>query len=362
MKAAIFRRTGQPLEIAELDIDSPRGREVLIRTAAAGICHSDYHLMDGSRPPTSAHPVVLGHEAAGVIEAVGPDVTTVAPGDHVVTCISGFCGACEQCLGGHPNLCVAGVVSRSPGQPSRLGLSGEPAEQFFGIGAFAEYMLLHENSVAAVDADIPFDKAALMGCAVLSGLGAVFRTARVEPGATVAVFGCGGVGLSIIQGARLAGAAQIIAVDRVESKLVLARELGATDLIDAGEQDATAEIRAITGGKGAEHVLEAVGSIALIRQASESLSIRGTLTIVGVPPTGSIIEIPWSALRPECRVQTSRMGSNRFRFDIPRYLKLHQQGRLRLDEMVTGHIPLTEINEGFDAMVAGRAVRTMVTF
>ena len=361
MKASVFRQPHAPLTVEEVEVDAPRAREVLIRTAAAGICHSDYHLIDGSRPP-GKDAVVLGHEGAGIVEAVGTEVTTVLPGDHVVACISGFCGACEQCLSGHPNLCQSDFVNRSLPEPPRLTQEGEALEQFFGIGAYAEQMLLHENSIVRVDREYPLDRAALMGCATLSGLGAVFRTAAVEAGQTVAVFGCGGVGLSIIQGALLAGARQIIAVDVLASKLALARAMGATDAVDGSRTAAPGAVRELTKGRGMDHAFEAVGSVALIQQAAEVLAIRGTLTIVGVPPTGSVLEIPWSAIRPECRVQTSRMGSNRFRFDIPRYMEFYRQGRLRLDEMISARLKLEQINEGFQMMKTGTAARSVIVF
>jgi S-(hydroxymethyl)glutathione dehydrogenase/alcohol dehydrogenase len=344
-----------------VDVDAPSGREVLIRTVASGVCHSDYHLMDGSRP-AGAYATVLGHESAGVVEAVGPEVTAVRVGDHVVSCISGFCGACEQCLSGHPNLCVEGFTNRDASLPPRLSQDGRPLEQFFGIGAYAEQMLLHENSIVAIDREYPLESAALVGCAVLSGLGAVFRTAEVRAGETVAVFGCGGVGLSIVQGARIAGAQPIIAVDRLASKLEMATSMGATDTVDASAGDGAAAIRELTQGRGVDHAFEAVGSIALIRQASTALAIRGTLTVVGVPPTGSVLEIPWSAIRPECRVQTSRMGSNRFRFDIPRYLEFYRQGSLQLDELISQRLPLAQINEGFEAMLRGDVARTIIEY
>src|ERR671925_1232132 len=362
MKAAVFRKTHAPLTIESVEIDKPWGREVLVRTAATGVCHSDLHVVDGLGRWPLDRPFVLGHEGAGVVEAIGAEVTTVRPGDHVVACLSGFCGACAQCLGGHPNLCIGGVVTRPDSAAPRLSQKGGPVRQFIGISSYAERMLLHENSVVKIDPDLPLDRAALVGCGVLTGVGAALRSSGLEAGQTVAVFGCGGVGLSIIQGARIGGARQIIAVDQFEAKEEIARRLGATDFINSAEDDPVKAVRALTGGAGVDHAFEAVGNTKLVRQAIESLAIRGTATIVGVLPPDAKIEFPWMAIRPECRVQTSRMGSNRFRTDIPRYLEFYRQGRLRLDEMITRRGRLEDINDAFRAMQAGEVARMVLTF
>ncbi len=362
MKAAVLRALHSPLAIESVDVDKPGRREVLVRTAATGVCHSDLHAIEGNSRFTLGSAMVLGHEGAGVVEAVGPDVTTLKVGDHVVACLSGFCGACAQCLGGHPNLCVGGVVAREKGSAPRLSQGGKECGSFAGIGSFAEQMLLHENSLVRIDADLPLDRAALVGCGVLTGVGAALRTAGLEPGQTVAVFGCGGVGLSIVQGARIGGARQIIAVDKFASKLETAKRVGATHAIDSSQDDPVKALRALTGGAGVDHSFEAVGNATLVRQAIESLAIRGTATIVGVLPPDAMIEFPWMAIRPECRVQTSRMGSNRFRIDIPRYLDFYRQGRLLLDEMVTKRGRLEDVNEAFRAMQAGEVARTVLTF
>jgi S-(hydroxymethyl)glutathione dehydrogenase/alcohol dehydrogenase len=223
-------------------------------------------------------------------------------------------------------------------------------------------MLLHENSVVRIDPDLPLDRAALVGCGVLTGVGAALRTSGLEAGQTVAVFGCGGVGLSIVQGARIGGARQIIGLDVFESKLEMARKVGATHVVNSAKEDPVKAVRALTGGAGVDHAFEAVGNATLVRQAIESLAIRGTATIVGVLPPDAMLEFPWMAIRPECRVQTSRMGSNRFRIDIPRYLEFYRQGRLLLDEMVTRRGRLDDINEAFRAMKAGEVSRTVLTF
>jgi S-(hydroxymethyl)glutathione dehydrogenase / alcohol dehydrogenase len=362
MQAAVCRRPREPLTIESVDVDRPLGREVLVRTAATGVCHSDLHVVDGNSRYPLDRPIVLGHEGAGVVEAVGPEVTSVGPGDHVVACLSGFCGSCAQCLSGHPNLCTGGAVARARSAPPRLSQHGQGLWAFAEIGSYAERMLLHENSVVKVDADLPLDRAALVGCGVLTGVGAALRTAGLEAGQTAAVFGCGGVGLSIVQGARIGGARQIIAVDQFDSKLEMAKRVGATHVVNSTHGDAVEQVRALTGGAGVDHAFEAVGNAGLVRQAIESLAIRGTATIVGVLPPDAMISFPWLAIRPECRVQTSRMGSNRFRIDIPRYLELYRQGRLLLDEMVTRRGHLEDINDAFRAMQAGEVARTVLTF
>lgn len=362
MQAAVFRRPHEPLTIESIDVDAPARREVLVRTVATGVCHSDLHVVEGQSRHALDRPIVLGHEGAGVVEAVGADVTTVRPGDHVVACLSGFCGSCAQCLAGHPNLCVGGLVTRGASAPPRLSQEGMAFTQFAGIGSYAERMLLHENSVVRIDPDLPLDRAALVGCGVLTGVGAALRSSGLEAGQTVAVFGCGGVGLSIVQGARIGGARQIIAVDVFDGKLEMARRVGATHAVNSAQDDPVKAVRALTGGAGVDHAFEAVGNAALVRQAIESLAIRGTATIVGVLPPDAMIEFPWMAIRPECRVQTSRMGSNRFRLDIPRYLDFYRQGRLMLDEMVSRRGKLGDINEAFRAMKAGEVARSVLTF
>jgi S-(hydroxymethyl)glutathione dehydrogenase / alcohol dehydrogenase len=362
MKAAIFRKPHEPLTIESVEIDKPWGREVLVRTAATGVCHSDLHVVDGQGRWPLDRPIVLGHEGAGVVEAVGADVSTLQPGDHVVACLSGFCGSCAQCLAGHPNLCVGGLVTRADGATPRLSQGGEPLRQFIGISSYAERMLLHENSVVKIDPELPLDRAALVGCGVLTGVGAALRTSGLEAGQTVAVFGCGGVGLAIVQGARIGGARQIIGVDVFDSKLEMARRVGATHVVNSAQDDPVKAVRALTKGAGVDHAFEAVGNAKLVRQAIESLAIRGTATIVGVLPPDATIEFPWMAIRPECRVQTSRMGSNRFRLDIPLYLEFYRQGRLLLDEMVTRRGRLEDINDAFRAMKAGEVARTVLTF
>ncbi len=360
--AAVFRKVGEPLTVETVDIDRPRGREVLVRTVATGVCHSDLHVVDGLGRFPLDRPFVLGHEGAGVVEAVGDDVTTMRVGDHVVAFLSGFCGTCPQCLSGHPNVCTGGIIARKADAPPRLSLNGEPCRVFAEIGSYADRMLLHENSLVRIDAEIPLDRASLVGCGVLTGVGAALRSSGLQAGQTVAVFGCGGVGLSIVQGARIGGARQIIAVDQFDGKLEMAKAVGATHTVNGAQDDAVKAVRALTKGLGVDHAFEAVGIAKLCRQAIECLAVRGTATIVGVLPPDATIEFPWMAIRPECKVQTSRMGSNQFRSDIPNYLEFYRQGRLDLDSMISRRGRLDDINDAFRAMKAGEVARTVLMF
>jgi S-(hydroxymethyl)glutathione dehydrogenase / alcohol dehydrogenase len=362
VKAAVFRKVHEPLTIETVEMDKPRGREIIVRTVATGVCHSDLHVVDGVGRYPVDRPFVLGHEGAGVVEAVGDAVSAVQVGDHVVACLSGFCGTCPQCLSGHPNVCTGGIIGRPETGMPRLSQDGGLVRSFANIGSYAEKMLLHENSVVRIDPDIPFDRAALVGCGVLTGVGAALRSSGMRAGQTVAVFGVGGVGLSIVQGARIGGARQIIAVDQFDSKLEMAKGVGATHTVKSTEGDPVKAIRSMTGGLGVDHAFEAVGNAKLCRQAIESLAVRGTATIVGVLPPDALIEFPWLAIRPECKVQTSRMGSNQFRTDIPNYLEFYRQGRLDLDGMISRRGRLSDINDAFRAMKAGEVARTVLMF
>lgn len=364
IEAAVLRKVNEPLVLEHVDMDKPRGREIVVRTVATGVCHSDLHVIEGiSRYPTD-RPFVLGHEGAGIVEAVGPDVTYVQVGDHVVACLSGFCGTCPQCLNGHPNVCTNNgeIIARAAADSPRLTQQGGLVRQFGGIGSYAEKMLMHENMVVKIDKDIPFDRAALVGCGVLTGVGAALRSAGMRPGQTVAVYGAGGVGLSIIQGARIGGARQIIAVDQFDTKLEMAKAVGATHVVNATQDDPVKAVRSLTKGLGVDHAFEAVGLAKLCRMAIESLAVRGTATLVGVLPPEANIEFNWLAIRPECKVQTSRMGSNQFRTDIPNYLEYYRQGKLDLDSMISKRGRLGDINEAFRAMKAGEVARSVLMF
>ena len=359
MKAAVFREVNAPLQVEEVDVDRPGPHEVLVRTGATGVCHSDLHYVEGKFSMVT--PAVLGHEGAGTVEAVGDRVSYVKPGDRAILCLSVFCGFCEYCMKGHPNLCTKTAVIRQPGEPPRLSQGGSPVTQMANLSTYAEQMLVHENSLVKVDEDLPFEPLALIGCGVTTGLGAALNTARVEPGSTVAVLGCGGVGLSIIQGARIGGAGRIIAVDTVETKLGLALELGATDVVDASGGSVVEKILDLTNG-GVDYSFEAIGTKATAEQAYEMLKPGATATIVGMIPQGAKIELDGPSFLRERRIQGSNMGSNRFRIDMPRYIEFYRQGRLKLDEMVTQRLRLDQINKAFDDMSNGRVARSVIMF
>ncbi len=361
MKAAVLRAVGLPLTIEDVQLAEPGPFEVLVDVAAAGLCHSDVVFMTGGYP--THLPAVFGHESAGVVAAVGPKVTHVAPGDHVITCLSVFCGRCALCLAGRSNICEdREATARGPDEPPRISKLGKPLHQFLELGSFAEQMLVHENAVVRVTKDIPLDRASLLGCGVATGLGAVFNTAAVRPGETAVVIGCGGVGLSAVQGARIAGAGRVIAVDRVAAKLDLAAGLGATDVIDAAATDPVDAVLALTGGRGVHHAFEAVGLAATAEQAFAMLARGGTATLIGLAPLGARLSLPAHAFMYERRVQGSVMGSNRFRIDVPRYVGMYLDGRLRLDEMVTERFALADINQGFARMRTGEVARNVVVF
>ena len=359
MKAAVFREVNQPMEIENIDIGKPGPREVLVRTKAAGVCHSDLHFFNGTYP--GARPIVLGHESAGVVEQVGSDVTYVKPGDHVITCLSVFCGHCDYCLTGHMSLCQSPEVRRGSDEDPRLSQEGDTVHQFANLGSFAELMLVHEHAVAKIREDMPMDRAALIGCGVTTGVGAVINTASVEPGSTVAVIGCGGVGLSCINGAALAGAGRVIAVDRIASKLELARKFGATDTVDASAGDAVEQVRELTGG-GVHYSFEAIGLKATAEEAFKMLRRGGTATVIGMIPPGQMVSLHGAEFLSEKKIQGSMMGSNRFRLDMPRFVDFYLQGKLHLDDMISGRIGLSDVNDAMAQLETAEVARNVIVF
>lgn len=360
MRAALLESVPGELTIVDdVEHDSVGPREVLIQTAAAGVCHSDLHFMQGKY--RARVPTVVGHEAAGVVLEVGSEVTYAKPDDHVVTCLSVFCGTCEYCLSGQLVLCRKRGMRRARGHAQRLRRGGEDINQFLDVSAFAERMLVHENAVAVVTKDVPLDRAALLGCAVTTGLGAVSRTVAVGPGETVAVIGCGGVGLNVVQGAALAGARRVIAVDRVAGKLELAREFGATDTVDASEGDPVAAVRELAGD-GVDYAFEAIGLAPTTEQAFAMLRLGGTAVVVGMIPIGTTVKLPGVDFMDEKRLVGSLMGSNNFRTDVPRYAELYLRGRIKLDELVSARIGLEDINQAFQEMEQGSVCRSVIVF
>ena len=372
IKAALLRETGlahpyretRPLAIASVDLQGPGRGEVLIRMKAAGLCHSDLSVIDGSRPRPM--PMVLGHEAAGVVEEVGEDVSDLAVGDHVVLVFVPSCGHCLPCATGRPALCEPGAQANGAGTllrgDRRLSMSCDPVNHHIGVSAFADHAVVSRESCVKVDKALAFDHAALFGCAVLTGVGAVVNTARVPVGASVAVAGLGGVGLSAILGAVACGARQIVAVDLSEDKLAFAKQLGATHAINAGSEKAVAAIRDLTGG-GAEFFFEMAGAVPALELAYAATARGGTTVTAGLPHPDRRLSIQAVSLVAEERtLKGSYIGSCVPRRDLPHYVALFQTGRLPVDRLLTHRMPLDEINEGFDRLRDGSAIRQVVVF
>lgn len=360
MKAAVLREVGKPLQIENVQINKPGPHEVLIRTVAAGVCHSDLHFLEGKYPYPL--PAILGHESAGVVEQVGSEVRTVKPGDHVVTCLSAYCGHCEHCLTGHLSRCMSPETQRQAEEEQRLKAADDAAMfQFLNLSSFAEQMLIHEHACTPIRKDMPLDLAALIGCSVTTGVGAVIHTSSVRPGETVAVVGCGGIGLSAINGAAIAGAGRIIAIDAIGSKLNLAKEFGATDVINAKDGDPVQQVLDLTGG-GVHHSFEAVGLKQTAEQSFKMLGKGGTANIIGMIPVGVHIELHGAEFLQEKRIQGSNMGSNRFPVDMPRYVDFYMNGKLKLDQMISRRIKLEDVNEAFEELKKGEIARSVIMF
>ena len=371
-RAAVLRELGlprpytdsRPFSIDEVELADPGPHEVRVRIGAAGLCHSDLSVVDGSRPRPM--PMVLGHEAAGTVEEVGSGVRDLAPGDRVVFSFIPMCGRCAPCLTGRPVLCEPGTVANLEGTllggVRRLAdAAGAPVNHHLGVSAFAEHAVCSDASLVRIGPELPFAEAALLGCALLTGVGAVVNTAQAGPGTSAAVFGLGGVGLSVVMGAAMAGCHPIVAVDMVPDKLERAGRLGATHTVAAGS-DAVGEVVELTAG-GAEFAFEAVGSAAVLAQAYAATRRGGTTVTVGLPAPEQMLSIPAiSLVAHERRLLGSFMGSSVPQRDIPRLIALRRAGALDLDELTTGHIGLAEINAGFEALASGDAVRQVIVF
>jgi S-(hydroxymethyl)glutathione dehydrogenase/alcohol dehydrogenase len=359
MKAAVLFEANTPLSIEEVTVSKPGPREVLIRTVAVGVCRSDLHFVDGAYP--HAMPTIPGHEAAGVVEAIGDDVATVKVGDHVVTCLSAFCGHCEFCVTGHMSLCLGGDTRRRKGEAPRLMLGDTPVAQMLNLSAYAEMMLVHEHACVSIDREMPMDRAALIGCAVTTGAGAVFNTTDVTPGETVCVVGCGGIGLAAVNAAKIAGAAKIIALDPVPEKRAVAEKLGATHTIDAMSETAADQVVEISRG-GVHHAIEAVGRAQSAATAVKVLRRGGTATILGMMPLAEKVGLSALDLLAGKKLQGGLMGSNRFPVDIPRLVDFYMRGELDLDTIIAERLPLERINDAFAELRKGDATRSVITF
>ena len=363
MKGAVLYAAGQPLQIEELTLQNPRAGEVMVRVAAGGVCHSDLHVMNGDL--NAPLPVVLGHEGAGIVEKVGSGVSDFKPGDHVVLLWRASCGECFFCLSGRPALCDLGAGIRWSGHlgdgTSRFSKGGEEIRHFAGVSSFAELTVLPREGLVKIDPDIPLQQAAVVGCAVMTGVGAVINTARVEPGASMVVVGCGGVGLNVIQGGNLAGAEKIIAVDVLDNKLEYARQFGATHTINASQVEPIEAIKELTDGRGADYAFEVIGNPRTIAQAYRMIRRGGTLVVVGVAPVTAEVSINASSLMLEEKmIRGSLYGSCVPKLDTPRILNLYKAGKLKLDELISREYPLSKINEAFDALRKGEVARSVI--
>jgi len=364
-RAAVLFEVGKGLQLCDVDVAAPQAGEVVIRMAAGGVCHSDLHAMTGHL--AAPLPAILGHEGAGVVADVGPGVTTVKPGDHVIPLWRLSCGVCEFCSDGRPALCNAGLQVRMTGRfldgTTRFSLSGREIKHFAGVSTFAEYSVVPEKAVLKIPDDLPLDRAALLGCAVITGFGAVVNCAKVRPGSSVVVFGAGGVGLNAIQSAAIAGAEKIIAVDLAARKLDYARQFGATHTVNASSGDPVAEVRALTGGRGVDYAFEVIGLPKTMRQAYDCLAKRGLAVVVGVAPMTTEVSVPVMSLVFEERVLTGSIyGSSRPSIDIPKLIALYRSGKLKLDELLTRTYPFEQINEAYAALERGEVARSVVTF
>ncbi len=363
MKASVLFEQGAPLRVEELDLEGPREGEVLVRMAASGVCHSCLHAADGSWKGVPV-PIVLGDEGAGTVESVGAGVRELQAGDHVILSWAPTCGRCHYCVIGRPNLCEKRLPGRGllPDGTTRMALGGKPVYHYGHVATYASRTVVHESSAIRIDPAMPLDRAALVGCSVMTGVGAVLNTARVPAGASMAVFGTGGVGLNVVQGGAMVAAHPIIAVDVKPARLEHALALGATHAVDASKEDPAPAIRRITG-RGADFTFVAVGNAPAVGQAADALAPGGTCVVIGVPPTGQTFPLD---LRPlvtgERAIVGSSYGSARTREDLPRLVTLYQAGKLKIDELITKRYGLEEANEAFRALAAGELGRGLIVF
>jgi len=366
-RAAVAWEAGKPLAIEELELEGPKAGEVLLHVAATGVCHTDAYTLSGD-DPEGLFPAVLGHEGGAIVEAVGPGVKSVKPGDHVIPLYTPECGVCKFCTSGKTNLCQAIRVTQGrglmPDGTSRFSYQGKPVYHYMGTSTFSEYTVLPEIAVARINAAAPLDKVCLLGCGITTGIGAVLNTAKVEPGASVAVFGLGGIGLSVIQGAALAKAGRIIAVDVNPGKFEFARQLGATDTIDPREHSAPIQevLVELTDG-GVDYSFECVGNVELMRSALECCHKGwGQSIIIGVAGAGQEIRTrPFQLVTGRVWKGTA-FGGVKGRSQLPEYVELYLRGEIKVDEMVTATRPLEQINDAFDLMHEGKAIRTVITY
>jgi len=363
MRAAVLYGFNEPFKVETIELKDPQQGEVLVKMGASGVCHSDLSIQRGILPMMP--PIIIGHEGAGTVEAVGAGVTSVKKGDHVVLTWLYSCGHCRDCGRGKPHLCdTAAMATMSGGMydgTTRFKVGGTDMRHW--VGSFSEYTVVPEQAVVPIRPDVPLESACLVGCGVMTGVGAAMNTAKVEPGDHVAVYGCGGVGLNVIQGAALCGAEKVIAVDLVDNKLKMAQQFGATHTVNPKSGDATEQIKALTDGKGVDYAFEVIGNVNVIQDAFNAVRRGGKLVIVGVPQIGLSISLPaFSFPLEEKGVIGSYYGSPRFRYDMPRILDLYMAKRLKLDELVSRKLPLDQINTAMEIMEKGEGARSVIQY
>lgn len=361
VKAACMFGFNEPLKVDTFTLKAPREDEVVVKVAASGVCHSDLSVLQSKLPIPP--PCILGHEGAGVVEEVGKGVKHLKAGDHVVLAWVQPCGRCHYCVHARPHLCEAGVQAAMAGDDFVFEREGMPVGRMAGVGSFAERTVIKANAAIKIREDMPLDRACLVGCGVMTGVGAAINTAKVQPGDVVAVFGCGGVGLNVIQGAALSGAARIIAVDLVPSKLEMAKTFGATDVVNGKDVDAPSAIRDLTGGLGVDYAFEVIGAAAVVSQAYGSLKRGGKVVVVGVPAFGTDLTIPgFSLTLEEKAVIGSLYGSANLHRDMVKLVDLYMSKKLKIDELVSRTIRLEDVNTAFDAMEKGEVARSVITY
>jgi S-(hydroxymethyl)glutathione dehydrogenase / alcohol dehydrogenase len=361
VKAAVMWAFNEPLKVESLKLKAPRPDEVVVKVVASGVCHSDLSVQQMKLPVPP--PVVLGHEGAGIIEEVGKEVTSLKPGDHVVLSWVENCGHCHYCINGNDHLCDTGIRNAMAGQEAVFEKDGIDIARMAGVASFAERTIVRATACIKIADDVPLDRACLVGCGVMTGVGAAINTAKVRPGETVAVFGCGGVGLNVIQGAALSGAARIIAVDLVPKKLEMAKVFGATDVVNGKDADPADAIRAATDGLGVDYAFEVIGAPPVIVQAFHSVKRGGKVIVVGVPGFGTEVSIPAFDLPlQEKAVIGSLYGSANMHRDMPKLIDLYMQKRLKIDELISRRIKLDDVNAAFEAMEKGEVARSVIVY
>ena len=367
VRAAVAHRAGAPLELDMVDLEGPKAGEVLVEVKATGICHTDYYTLSGA-DPEGLFPAILGHEGAGVVVEVGAGVKSLRPGDHVIPLYTPECRECEYCLNPKTNLCQAIRATQGkglmPDGTSRFSLGGKPLHHYMGTSTFANYTVLPEIALAKIRADAPFDKVCYIGCGVTTGIGAVIWTAKVEPGSRVVVFGLGGIGLNVVQGARMAGAAMIVGVDLNPARQALARKFGMTHFVNPAEVpgDLVGHLVELTGG-GADYSFECIGNTQVMRQALECCHKGwGTSVIIGVAAAGQEISTRPFQLVTGRSWRGSAFGGARGRTDVPKIVDWYMDGRIDIDSLITHTLPLERINEGFDLMHRGESIRSVVVY